>query len=141
MDEKDFYKDLNLVYARLAQTLDGLWFVKLEEQFGFEKALEIDDRVWAIYGKIEARRLKAIYEQYYNVQKEKPIKQLEILLNKSLFNATLTYDVQHAGEKELLFLVNECKTLAGMKKIGRPQEQIDSICYKIGLSFYKTFAH
>ena len=38
---------------------DGLWFVKVEEQFGFDKALEIDAEVWKIIPKIQARILKS----------------------------------------------------------------------------------
>jgi len=38
--------------------VDGLWFMKVEEQFGFEKALEIDTGVWKILPKIQARYLK-----------------------------------------------------------------------------------
>jgi hypothetical protein len=41
-------------------SVDGLWFVKLEEEFGFEKALEIDTKVWEILPKIQARHLRKI---------------------------------------------------------------------------------
>lgn len=38
--------------------VDGLWFVKLEELLGFEKALEIDKKVWEILPKLQARFIK-----------------------------------------------------------------------------------
>ena len=37
---------------------DGLWFIKVEEKFGFEKALELDREVWKILPKMQARFLK-----------------------------------------------------------------------------------
>jgi hypothetical protein len=40
--------------------VDGLWFVKLEEEFGFERALEIDKKVWEILPKIQARHLRKV---------------------------------------------------------------------------------
>ena len=40
-------------------SVDGLWFMKTEELFGFEKALEIDKRVWEVLPKIQARFLKS----------------------------------------------------------------------------------
>ena len=40
--------------------VDGLWFVKLEERFGFDSALEIDNEVWKILPKIQARLLKSM---------------------------------------------------------------------------------
>ena len=42
--------------------VDGLWFLKTEEQFGFEKALELDLEVWKVMPKIQARYLKSVPE-------------------------------------------------------------------------------
>ncbi len=39
--------------------VDGLWFMKVEEKYGFEAALEIDRAVWMIFPKIQARLLKS----------------------------------------------------------------------------------
>lgn len=39
---------------------DGLWFVKVEEKYGFEAALDIDSEVWKVMPKIQARMLKAV---------------------------------------------------------------------------------
>jgi hypothetical protein len=41
-------------------SVDGLWFMKVEELFGFEEALELDRRVWSIFPKIQARTLRAM---------------------------------------------------------------------------------
>jgi hypothetical protein len=53
--EKEY---LHNSYAKV----DGLWFLKIEEQFGFEKALELDLEVWKILPKIQARYLKSVPE-------------------------------------------------------------------------------
>ena len=45
---------------RCFTAVDGLWFVKLEEKYGFEEALEIDNEVWKVMPKIQARMLKSI---------------------------------------------------------------------------------
>jgi len=42
--------------------VDGLWFLKIEEQFGFEKALDIDLEIWKVMPKIQARYLKSVPE-------------------------------------------------------------------------------
>jgi hypothetical protein len=42
--------------------VDGLWFLKIEERFGFEKALDIDLDVWKVMPKIQARYLKSVPE-------------------------------------------------------------------------------
>jgi len=38
--------------------VDGLWFMKAEEKYGFEAALELDRQVWEVLPKIQARMLK-----------------------------------------------------------------------------------
>lgn len=40
--------------------IDGLWFMKIEEKYGFEAALEIDKEVWKVFPRIQARLLKSM---------------------------------------------------------------------------------
>ena len=47
-------------FRRSYGALDGLWFMKVEERFGFEVALDIDREVWEVMPKIQARMLKAM---------------------------------------------------------------------------------
>ena len=47
-------------FRRSYTSVDGLWFMKVEELFGFEEALEIDRRVWSIFPKIQARTLRSM---------------------------------------------------------------------------------
>jgi hypothetical protein len=47
-------------FKRVFETIDGLWFMKVEEDSDFEHALEIDKRVWEIVPKIQARALKKL---------------------------------------------------------------------------------
>jgi len=39
---------------------DGLWFMKVENQFNCETALELDRQVWQVMPKIQARKLKTL---------------------------------------------------------------------------------
>jgi hypothetical protein len=41
-------------------SVDGLWFLKLEEASSFEHALEIDTAVWTILPKIQARTIQKL---------------------------------------------------------------------------------
>lgn len=43
---------------RSYSAVDGLWFMKVEDSFDFDKALEIDNEVWKVVPKIQARFLK-----------------------------------------------------------------------------------
>jgi len=45
-------------FRRSYAAADGLWFLKVEERYGFENALQIDEEVWKILPKIQARMIK-----------------------------------------------------------------------------------
>jgi hypothetical protein len=45
-------------FSRSYTTADGLWFMKVEEKYGFDAALEVDDEVWKVLPKIQARLIK-----------------------------------------------------------------------------------
>lgn len=55
LSSKEIQDYLYQSYAKV----DGLWFVKVEEKFGFDKSLEIDREVWEVMPKIQARLLKS----------------------------------------------------------------------------------
>ena len=52
-------KQISELWHRSYKAVDGLWFMKVEEKYGFDTALDIDDEVWKILPKIQARMLKA----------------------------------------------------------------------------------
>jgi hypothetical protein len=43
-------------------TVDGLYYIYIEEKYGIDSATEIDRKVWETMGKIEARRIKELFE-------------------------------------------------------------------------------
>lgn len=54
-------KDKLVRYLRKSYfSVDGLWFLKVEEKESFDKALEVDKEVWKIMPKIQAREIKKI---------------------------------------------------------------------------------
>jgi len=53
-------KQIAEYFKRSYAAVDGLWFVKVEEIYGFDTALDIDDEVWKVMPKIQARKLKSM---------------------------------------------------------------------------------
>ena len=51
-------KQIANFFRRSYTAIDGLWFVKAEEKYGFESALDLDDEVWKVFPKVQARMLK-----------------------------------------------------------------------------------
>ncbi len=49
-------------FQRSYTAVDGLWFMKLEAEHGFEAALKVDHEVWKVLPKIQARKLRSLLE-------------------------------------------------------------------------------
>ena len=47
-------------FHRSYKAVDGLWFMKVEEKYGFDTALQIDKEVWKVMPKIQARMIKSM---------------------------------------------------------------------------------
>ena len=47
-------------FRRSYTAVDGLWFMKVEERLGFDEALRLDEAVWKVLPKIQARALKGM---------------------------------------------------------------------------------
>jgi hypothetical protein len=45
-------------FGRSYKAVDGLWFMKTEEKYGFNSALDVDTQVWSVMPKIQARIIK-----------------------------------------------------------------------------------
>lgn len=45
---------------RSYQAVDGLWFMKVEARYGLDAALDVDNEVWKVLPKIQARMLKSM---------------------------------------------------------------------------------
>ena len=50
-------------FRRSYKAADGLWFMKTEEKYGFDGALEIDKEVWKVMPKIQARMIKSMLRE------------------------------------------------------------------------------
>lgn len=47
-------------FHRCYKAVDGLWFMTVEEKYGFDHALDLDNRIWKVMPKIQARMLKSM---------------------------------------------------------------------------------
>jgi len=55
---------------RSYHAVDGLWFMMVEEDTSFEQALVLDNRVWAVMGKIQARKARELLDAPGNSPEE-----------------------------------------------------------------------
>ncbi len=86
---------------RSYNAVDGLWFMKVEELFGFDKALEIDNQVWNVLPKIQARFLKTVLKQDTGIETLKTCFTEKLLLDNFKFTST-------SSGKDIWFIITEC---------------------------------
>lgn len=58
----DKLPDFIFMHLRNMWSVDGLYFIGIEERWGTEAAIEVDRFVWEVMGKIEARRIKRLFD-------------------------------------------------------------------------------
>jgi len=59
---KDKLADFIFMHLRDMWAVDGLYYLGIEEESGTEAATEIDRKVWEVMGKIEARKIRALFD-------------------------------------------------------------------------------
>lgn len=94
-------------------SVDGLWFMKIEEDADFEKALEIDIEVWKVLPKIEARTIKELLSLGRGIEALHTA--LDFKLGAELYTATLS----PAHEAGFTLNVQECPWVKHIKKANR----------------------
>ncbi|MBN2099986.1 MAG: L-2-amino-thiazoline-4-carboxylic acid hydrolase [Dehalococcoidia bacterium] len=55
-------------FHRSYTAVDGLWFMKAEEKYGFDAALDLDDEVWKVFPKVQARALKDMTRMTFGLE-------------------------------------------------------------------------
>ena len=113
---------------RCFTAVDGLWFMKLEEKYGFDTALEIDNDVWKVMPKIQARMLKSM---------GKPSNGLEALLDCFTFKLRVegfTFETEKMENKRgFRVIIEKCPWHDMLVNAGR-----ENVSAKIGTIICNT---
>ncbi len=110
MDEKHITEYFRRSYG----AIDGLWFIKVEEKFGFDAALQIDKEVWQVLPKIQARMLKPLLKSTGKM--EALLESLKFRLNIDGFEFIIQ---NKTGEDGFNIIVSKCPWFDLMVKSGR----------------------
>lgn len=92
--------------------VDGLWFMKVEEKVGFDKALEIDNAVWSVLPKIQARKMKELKKAGNGLDA------LFDCFSERMKLEGMTFKVEKS-EKSFRLIIGNCPWHEVMKKSGR----------------------
>lgn len=119
------------LHLRNMWAVDGLYYLGIEEKYGTDTATEIDSRVWEIMGKIEARRIKELFNINGN-----DIKSLMNALSYSGWALDLD-DKEIIIEKNKAIIKNtKCRVQNTRIKKGLPEFG----CKVVRFGFLKSFA-
>jgi hypothetical protein len=127
---KDKLPDFIFLHLRNLWAVDGLYYLGIEEQWGTNHATKIDQRVWEIMGKIEARRLK----QFLNIT-ENNIPALMHILQHSGWALDLEEKEIEIHPKKAILRNVACRVQNTRIKNGLPEFG----CKPVRLGYLKSF--
>ncbi|MBN2211067.1 MAG: hypothetical protein JW709_06685 [Sedimentisphaerales bacterium] len=93
--------------------VDGLWFMKVEERWGFDAALDVDEQVWRIQPKIQARKLKEL------TGRKEGLDALEYCLSAKLEIEGFTFETARPRPDILEYRISGCPWSALLERSGR----------------------
>jgi len=99
-------------FHRSYKAVDGLWFMKEEEKYGFDTALQIDKEVWKVMPKIQARMIKSMLK--IDKDEDALLKSLETKLALEGFKFTV-----EQSEDGFRIRISDCPWHNLMVKSGR----------------------
>lgn len=120
-------------FRRSYTAVDGLWFMKVEEMLGFDEALKVDEAVWKVLPKIQARALKAMM----NLQSGLP--DLSQALSARLAMEGFDFEIS-PDEDSLAVIVRRCPWHDAMIKSGRGElsERVSDIICRVENSVWAS---
>jgi hypothetical protein len=111
-------------------TLDGYWFLGVEDRFGLDKAVELDTEAWARYGVSEARRIKS----FLGLKEGGPA-ELEKALQLICFAPAQSLQVE-VKDGTVTMTVNSCRPQSARLNSGRGEFP----CKPVGIAHLSAFA-
>ena len=113
-------------------SVDGLWFMKIEEDADFEKALELDIAVWKVLPKIEALTIQELLKLGKGIEALRQA--LEFKLNAEMYR----FDLTQITRDSFVLEVHGCPWVEHIKKANR-QHFLERISDTICPAEYRTF--
>ena len=118
--------------SRNLYTIDGLWFLAIEEKYGFDAAFELNKEVWQRCSLIHGRRLL----KNFNIKEDNPLQTLIKLLLADPIMFAHKPEVLTLTDTRAVFRCIECPIQAARIRDGRGVYQGEPGC----TIYHKTYA-
>jgi len=121
------------MYSRNWNTVDGLWFRAVEEEYGLEVATRLDMKMWEKQIQIEARRIKEVL----HIGGEGPEVLLKIMgFTTSLVGGDLEYECEEVTPTAVVFYYTRCHP----QEMRARQGLKEFPCKEVGLAIHTKLA-
>ncbi|NVM55532.1 MAG: L-2-amino-thiazoline-4-carboxylic acid hydrolase [Candidatus Helarchaeota archaeon] len=94
--------------------IDGLWFLEVENKYGFEKAFDMDLKVWKRYGSIIIKRIK----KYLSISDNNLDSFLKILEIMCAIDGT-QFKIKKKSPEEVILRIQYCPWWENLKRSNR----------------------
>lgn len=111
---------------------DGLWFRAVEDKFGIETAMELDQKAWEKFTVIEAKRIM----KRLGIKPGGGIPALVQALKFRLYAYINIQETAEVTDTHCVFRMNRCRVQEARKRQGLP----DFPCKSVGVVEYSGFA-
>lgn len=111
---------------------DGLWFQEVENQYGIDKAIELDTEAWAQFTVIEARRIMALH----NIPPNSGLEGLKKALRYRLYALLNEQEIRNETPNSFEFYMVDCRVQSARRRKGLPLFP----CKSVGVVEYAGFA-
>jgi hypothetical protein len=112
--------------------IDGTWFLAAEEEYGIEKAIELDRRSWERFTIVEAKRII----NRFDIPENGGIPALIKALKFRVYANINEQEIVDVTEKSCVFRMNDCRVQSARNRKGLP----DFPCKDVGIVEYGLFA-
>jgi len=112
--------------------IDGTWFQAVENEYGLEKAIELDVAQWKRFTVLEAKRIM----KQFNISENGGIQGLIKALRYRVYANINVQEIFEISEKRCVFRMNNCRVQYARKRRNLP----DFPCKPVGIVEYENFA-
>ena len=120
------------VFSRSITTMDGLWFLAVEEEYGFDAALELDIRVWEKLGSIQARRMV----NGFAIKEDNPLRTLIRALEVDSILRIYAPEAPVLTDSKAILRCTDCPPQKARVRDGKGEFD----CKGVGIAFFKAYA-
>lgn len=120
------------VCARSLNTIDGLWFLGIEQKYGFDAAMELDMKVWRRFSLIHARRLV----KNFAIREDTPVRTLAKLIQVDPATAIFKPEVVTLTDSKAVFRCIDCPVQVARLRDGKGIFPGKPVC----LAIYTAYA-